>query len=484
MTARLSRDLLASAFPDNPRLRAELEQLDDFLSDAEARITALLVSAEDAATRLGSIEGQENQPLNGLLTSLSLLPDEAGAIEVIEPDVVSIRPIDAADTASLLSRQAADLLYQPIGGGGGGGTTTNALSFSAAGGGAAPGSSFNGSAAITISFNSVGAAAAAHTHAIGDITGLGYFATGTDAANLTGTVAAARMPQFTGGDVTTGGAGSVNLTLANGAVTLAKQANVATATVFYRKTAGSGAPEVQTLATLKTDLGLTGTNSGDQFTAMTSSRILGRVTAGFGAAEELTGAQATALLSAFVGDSGSGGTKGLVPAPAAGDASKFLKGDGTFATPAGGADPWAYSKLAADFVTNSASAVNTGLAFTPAANKVYEFEAHILLRTATATVGPRPGIGWHTGIGDSSATIYMPTSATAESITIGNQTANMLAPVGGLPATGQSFGAKIVGLVNSGASPSGDLRIQLASETAGTNVTAKAGSFLKWREIA
>jgi len=62
--------------------------------------------------------------------------------------------------------------------------------------------------------------------------------------------------------------GSANVTaagtIANSAVTLAKQADVATATVFYRKTAGTGAPEVQTLATLKTDLGLTGTNSGDQ----------------------------------------------------------------------------------------------------------------------------------------------------------------------------------------------------------------------------
>jgi hypothetical protein len=43
--------------------------------------------------------------------------------------------------------------------------------------------------------------------------------------------------------------------------------------------------------------------------------------------------QATALLNAMVGDSGSGGTKGLVPAPASGDAaaSKFLKADGTWA---------------------------------------------------------------------------------------------------------------------------------------------------------
>lgn len=47
-------------------------------------------------------------------------------------------------------------------------------------------------------------------------------------------------------------------------VTLAKMADVATGTVFYRKTAGTGVPEVQTLATLKTDLGLSGTNTGDQ----------------------------------------------------------------------------------------------------------------------------------------------------------------------------------------------------------------------------
>ena len=61
------------------------------------------------------------------------------------------------------------------------------------------------------------------------------------------------------GDVT----GSVALTIASNAVTLAKMADVATGTVFYRKTAATGDPEVQTLATLKTDLLLTGTNSGD-----------------------------------------------------------------------------------------------------------------------------------------------------------------------------------------------------------------------------
>lgn len=56
---------------------------------------------------------------------------------------------------------------------------------------------------------------------------------------------------------------------------------------------------------------------------------------GTGAPVDGTAAQATAALDSFTGDSGSGGVKGLVPAPAAGDtaAGKFLKADGTFAVP-------------------------------------------------------------------------------------------------------------------------------------------------------
>lgn len=63
----------------------------------------------------------------------------------------------------------------------------------------------------------------------------------------------------------------------------------------------------------------------------------------------------TALLDVFTGDSGSGGVKGLVPAPAAGDAAanKYLKANGTWATvTAGSASPlttkgdlWGFSTL-------------------------------------------------------------------------------------------------------------------------------------------
>lgn len=58
--------------------------------------------------------------------------------------------------------------------------------------------------------------------------------------------------------------------------------------------------------------------------------------AGAPLSQKSTLANATKALSVMVGDSGSGGTKGLVPAPVTGDATKFLKGNGTWDTPAGG----------------------------------------------------------------------------------------------------------------------------------------------------
>jgi len=113
------------------------------------------------------------------------------------------------------------------------------------------------------------------------------------------------------GDVTGSGTGSFAATIASDAVTNAKLANMATATFKGRTTGGTGDPE------------------------------------------DLTATQATALLNVMVGDSGSGGTKGLVPAPAAGDAGKFLRGDGTYVA-AGGGDALTTNPLSQFAATTSA----------------------------------------------------------------------------------------------------------------------------------
>lgn len=62
----------------------------------------------------------------------------------------------------------------------------------------------------------------------------------------------------------------------------------------------------------------------------TTNRFIGRITAGSGKFEELTGTQATSLLDTFTST-----VKGLVPA-SGGSSTAFLRADGVWATPAGG----------------------------------------------------------------------------------------------------------------------------------------------------
>jgi hypothetical protein len=107
------------------------------------------------------------------------------------------------------------------------------------------------------------------TLTLGAITPTSVAASGAvTGSNLSGTNTGDQTITLTG-NVTGSGTGSFATTIAPGVVTLAMQANMTTASVVYRKTAGSGAPEINTLATLKTDLGLTGTNSGDQTITLT-----------------------------------------------------------------------------------------------------------------------------------------------------------------------------------------------------------------------
>lgn len=166
------------------------------------------------------------------------------------------------------------------------------------------------------------------------------------------------------------------------------------------------------------------------------------------------------------------------PAPPPSCSDKYPRCDGTWAVPGGGSDPWTYLTVNAgsDFTTSSATAVDvTGLSITPVANTKYEFECKLAIRATTATVNPRVGFAWSTGLNDGIALITESQAATGTPLfASGNPNAALLVAVGGLPNTTQSWPVLISATIEAGASPSGSTRVQLASETAATNVTIKA----------
>jgi hypothetical protein len=142
----------------------------------------------------------------------------------------------------------------------------------------------------------------------------------------------------TGITITDGGAGStVTITasasgIGSGTLTKADDTNV-TLTL-------GGTPALALFNDVSITVGWTGTLANARLANMAQSTIKGRAAgAGTGVPTDLTATQATAILNVVVGDSGAGGTKGLAPAPAAGDAAagKFLKADGTWTAPSGSA---------------------------------------------------------------------------------------------------------------------------------------------------
>lgn len=150
------------------------------------------------------------------------------------------------------------------------------------------------------------------------------------------------------GDVTASGTGSVPSTIANDAVTYAKIQNVsATDKLLGRSAAGAG--DVQ------------------EITCTAAGRAL--------IDDADAAAQRTTMgVADFTGDSGAGGTAGRVPAPAVGDASKFLKGNGTWATPASGPS---YAVLGTQFDTTSLTPADTGLSVSLTAGNRYVFEVRV-----------------------------------------------------------------------------------------------------------
>lgn len=149
------------------------------------------------------------------------------------------------------------------------------------------------------------------------------------------------------------------------------------------------------------------------------------------------------------------------------------------------AKDWTYVVLSSDFDTTSGTAVDvTGLAFTPSANTKYEIEAILFMRTTLAAAGPRPGFSIPTGMTDNMWTLRIPTSTTAETMRNEGGTVANVAASTGLPVADTSYLAEGRAFFRTGATPSGDFKIILLSESAGTSVSVETGSLIRYRVIS
>ena len=157
------------------------------------------------------------------------------------------------------------------------------------------------------------------TFAASNVTGLAASATkdATNASNIvSGTLPAAQLPNPSAS--TLGGV----------------QSGSASSNQFMTGINTSGVPQFAQPSASN----ISGLGSLAALNSLAATDLSDKTTAGTNMFTAATVAAQTALLNAMVGDSGSGGTAGLVPAPASGTAAagKFLKADGTWSVPAGG----------------------------------------------------------------------------------------------------------------------------------------------------
>jgi hypothetical protein len=277
--------------------------------------------------------------------------------------------------------------------------------------------------------------------------GLATIASSGSASDLgAGTVPAARMPALTG-DVTMT-AGTTTTAIAANAVTNADLADVPTATIKGRTTAGTGDPQ------------------------------------------DLTATQATALLDEFTST-----TKGLAPA-SGGGTTNFLRADGTWAAPAGGGGGGgatiAKSILTSTQVNSTTTpAVLTGCTFTLKPGESLTLNAILIFRSAATTTGAALGIrvaqdAGANGNARGAAYSYVQISAVPTATGLGDGDAfdvgagaNVLFQTLGTAASSTTLnhGAFMNAVIhNASTNANTTVTVEFRSEIAGSAVTAQIGS--------
>lgn len=208
-----------------------------------------------------------------------------------------------------------------------------------------------------------------------------------------------------------------------------------------------------------------------------TATIKGRATAGAGDPEDLTSAQATALLDTFTSS-----LKGLAPA-SGGGTTNFLRADGTWTTPTSSGDSWTYIVLSADVSNNSLTPINvTDFVVSPVANKTVVIQGQFIARAAAATTGVQPGVTWPTGVDGVIQTLHAIGSGTALNQS-GNNTGAFTSAATAAPAANTSWPISVFITMAGSGSVSGSLQFTLQSEIASSQVTIRAGSWIRYRTI-
>lgn len=189
------------------------------------------------------------------------------------------------------------------------------------------------------------------------------------------------------------------------------------------------------------------------------------------------GTVAAARLGVMTGDTGSGGTKGAVPAPGAGDATKFLRGDATFAAIPGGGDALVANPLSQFAATTSAQLAGvlsdeegSGGGFVRATSPTLT-TPNIGAATATSVnkvAITAPATGATLAIADG-ATLTVPATASVSGTNTGDQTDASGLTTGTLPA------GRLPALTGDVTSSAGSASTTLANIPSGTPM---AGSVL------
>ena len=264
--------------------------------------------------------------------------------------------------------------------------------------------------------------------AASDVSGLAAVATSGSASDLgAGTLPAGRMPALTG-DVTST-VGTVATTIADDAVTYAKLQNV------------------------------------------TTSRLLGRITAGVGNAEELTGTQTTTLVDVFTS-----ALKGAAPA-SGGGTTNFLRADGTWAAPGGGGGggPSVVHITADQNFIATAPANVTGLSFAVTSGVYYTFKFVLLVRSALIGTGVRATvtIPAATSFGATGRTMFAADGAGGEWQGAITTSGDAVIPTA-VPVVLTDYTWIIEGVLLPSAN--GTLQVQAGTETGAGPVTVRNGS--------